>query len=249
MGQRIADEGVFIEDLENGFNELVLNGTYKDEEMGLMRESTFTEWAERVAKEAEKTGIAVNFTVHNVSINQTDPWYISVDANINMTIRDKKNTSSWKKTEHVITEVGIENFEDPLYVVKSIGKVTNVIVRSPITDFVDGNDPSNLVKHLNNSYYIESNVSPNFLMRLQGDLSNSSTGIESLVNLKEFQEQGVTIKDRSAVDYIYFGTETTTNYRINKTYEWFKLDEYHLKIYEAEDIICEAGDVCVESES
>ena len=68
-------------------------------------------------------------------------------------------------------------------------------------------------------------------MRLQGIISNSSTGIESLVNIKKFQDQGITAQDRSAVDYIYFGTQSTTNYRINGTPVWFKLDSGHLETY------------------
>jgi lipoprotein-anchoring transpeptidase ErfK/SrfK len=55
--------------------------------------------------------------------------------------------------------------------------------------------------------------------------------------LQEFIDQGLTIKDRSAVDYIYFGNQTTTNYRINGTPSWFKLDDKHLSVYEAEDLV------------
>ena len=153
--------------------------------------------------------------------------------------------ATWKINTAITTRVSIDNFEDPLYVIKSFGRVTNAIVKSPITDFVNGNDVTNLRIHLNNSYYIASNLSPNYLMRLRGDLGNSSTGIESLVNLDEFIEQGLSINDRSAVDYIYFGTQSTTNYRINKTPSWFKLDEDHLEIYEAQDVKCVSGDICV----
>ena len=236
MGQYIANNGVFIADLEESFNELVLEGTLDNQELSLMRDSTFTDWVDKIEIQADKIDILVSFTILDVSISQTDSWSISVDANIDIIVEDKKGTSSWERNKDIITQVSIENFEDPLYVVNSIGRVTNAIVESPITDFVDEGDVTNLLTHLENSYYIESNTAPNFLMRLEGDLSASPTGIESLVNLEEFQEQGIEIKDRSAVDYIYFGTQSTTNYRIDGTPSWFKLDSSHLEIYEVQNL-------------
>src|SRR3989338_7313070 len=209
MSEYIANNGAFITDIEDSFNELVLEGTLNNYELSLMKDSTFTDWVNKIEIQADKIGI---------------------------TVKDKKNASSWKRNKIVATRVSIENFEDPLYIINSRGRVTNAIVKSPITDFVDEGDISNLLMHLNNSYYIESNTSTNFLMRLQGDLSNSDTGIESLVNLREFRDQGVGIKDRSAVDYIYFGAQSTINYRINGTQEWFKLDSGHLEVYEVKNM-------------
>ena len=231
MGQYIASNGTFIANVEDSFNELVLQGTLNSQELSLMKESTFTDWADKIEVQADKIGIIVNFTILDVSINQTDPWSVVIDSNINIDVMDKKNTSSWNRNKSIITKVSIENFEDPLYVINSQGRVINGIIQSPFTYFVAGEDISNLLEHINNSYYIQSNTSPNYLMRLQGIISNSSTGIESLVNIKKFQDQGITAQDRSAVDYIYFGTQSTTNYRINGTPVWFKLDSGHLETY------------------
>jgi hypothetical protein len=73
-------------------------------------------------------------------------------------------------------------------------------------------------------------------MRLEGNLGNSSYGIESLVNLEKFQKQGLIIKDRSIVDYVYFGTQNTVNKRINNTPDWFKIDEGHLDVYQVRNV-------------
>ncbi|MBW2977106.1 hypothetical protein KY347_06715 [Candidatus Woesearchaeota archaeon] len=236
MGQHIANNGTFIGDIEDSFNELVIQGTLNNQELSLMEESTFTDWVDKIETQADRIGILVNFTILDVSINQTDPWSVSASVDLNIIVKDKRNTSSWKRNKSITIKVSIENFEDPLYVINSRGRVTNAIIKSPISDFVDEGDISNLLIHLNNSYYIESNRSPNFLMRLQGILSNSSTGIESLVNLGEFEDQGLAIKDKSAVDYIYFGTQSTVNYRINNTPEWFELDSGHLETYEVQNL-------------
>ncbi|HJN57256.1 MAG: hypothetical protein QF436_00920 [Candidatus Woesearchaeota archaeon] len=236
MGESIANKGTFITNLEGSFEELVLQGTLNNEELSLMKDSTFTDWSEKIEAQANKVGITVNFTILSVSITQEDAWSVLVNANLSLEVRDEKNTSSWKRNKSMVAEISTESFEDPLYTLNSQGRVISAITKSPITDFTDEGDVSNLLEFINNSYYIESNTSPNFLMRLQGILSNSSTGIESLVNLEEFQEQGLAIKDRSAVDYIYFGTQSTSNYRINNTPEWFKLDNGHLEIYKVQNI-------------
>jgi hypothetical protein len=235
MEQSISTNGTFIESIEDSFDELVLKGTLDSTQFSLMKDSTFTDWTERIEAQAEKIGILVNFTIIGVDIAQVDPWFILIDAEINLSVMDKKNTSSWNRNKNIITRISIENFEDPLYVVNSKGRVTNPIVKTPFDELVMGSDISNLLEHLNSSYYIATNISPNFLMRLEGNLSNSSAGIESLVNLEEFQAQGLPIKDRSAVDYIYFGTKTTTNFRINQTPAWFKIDQDHLTTYQVEN--------------
>src|SRR3989338_4466908 len=236
MDQHISNNGTYITSLEDSFRDLILNGKLYSSEPSLMKDSTFTDWTNKIETQANKIDIIVNFTIIDVEINQTDPWHVSVDSLINFTVVDKKNTSKWTRNKNIIAMVSIENFEDPLYVVKTNGKATNSIAMATTTDFVSGSDISNLLTHINNSYYIESETAPNFLMRLEGDLSNSSTGIESMVNSQELLEQGVSIKDRSAVDYIYFGTQSTFNYRINGTPSWFKLDNGHLETYEVQNM-------------
>ena len=93
-------------------------------------------------------------------------------------------------------------------------------------------------------------------MRMEGNLSNSTFGIESLVNLAELQAQGLVTKDKSIVDYIYFGNQNPASYRINKTPEWFKLDtldessnpQAHILTYQAQDVVCKpSSTMCVTS--
>lgn len=237
MSQYIASNGTFINNVEGTFSELFLNGTINNQEVSLMTDSTFTDWVNKIQQEADKVDIIVNFTVNDAAISQEEPWSIAVSTNIDMGIGDKKQTSSWNINKDVATNLSIIGLEDPLYVVNSYGRVSNTIRISPFEHFVVGGSIDNLLTQINKSYYISTNMSPNYLMRLEGDLASSEIGIESLVNLQEFIDQGLTTKDRSAVDFIYFGNQTTTNHRINKTPSWFKLDSEHLSTYEVEDWI------------
>jgi len=231
LNQFITNNGTFIDDTIARFNESFLHGTINGQTVSLMQDSTFTDWSNKISVQARKIDINFNFTINQVSLKHTDPWTVQVDINLTLYVNDIKNTSSWKRDKTVTSKISVIGFEDPLYLVNSNGRVTNLLNPTNFSSFVNNGNPSTLMSHMNESLYIQHNDSPSFLMRLQGDLESSPYGIESLVNLDEFQKQGLVIKDRSAVDYIYFGTQTTTNYRINQTPSWFKIDEEHLDAY------------------
>lgn len=236
MQEKIADTGEYIPDVGSAFGELFLNGTIDGQGMGLMQDSTFTEWADRISIEAAKTGIKTSFKVNDIGISQSSPWRINIDVNINFTAEDIKGTSRWEKEQTLVQSIPIIGFEDPLYVINSLGRITNAIEITNLTPFVQGGDVGNLVMHMNGSLYIESASAPSYLMRLEGNLGNSSQGIESLANLQNFIAQGLGIEARSAVDYIYFGEQITNNHRINNTPYWFYIDEGHLEFYGAQNV-------------
>ena len=237
FNQYITTNGSFLDSAKSRFKEVFLNGTIYGQPMSLMQDSTFTDWANKISAEANKIDINFNFTVNDVQLNQTDPWSVIVGLNITMNMKDKRNTSSWSRDRYLTTKISIVGFEDPLYVVSSRGRVTNAIVTANNTNFVANGNVTNLIIHANNSYYIPHNDSPSFIMRLEGNLGNSTVaGIESLVNLEEFQQQGIALNDRSIVDFIYFGTQNTVNYRINNTPEWFKIDQGHLATYQVTNL-------------
>ncbi|HLG24183.1 MAG TPA: hypothetical protein VI564_04625 [Candidatus Nanoarchaeia archaeon] len=236
FNQHIASNGTFIDDPNAQFKEVFLNGTLDGQPLGLMYASTFTDWANKIRTESGKVDIIFDFEVVDVQLNQTDPWDVDINLDINLDIRDRKNTSYWVRQNHLVTRVSILDFEDPLYLVNSNGLVTNTIRISNITEFVQNGVVDNLLYHMNNSYYIAHPDAPSYIMRLKGDTGNSTYGIESLVNLEEFQAQGLVLKDRSIVDYIYFGSQVTTNFRINNTPSWFKIDSGHLDTYQVTNI-------------
>ncbi len=236
MEQYITDNGIFLNDVDSCFKEAFLNGTINNSQMGLMNESTFINWTQRIKEQAIKLDIIVDFDINDVIIYQESPWATNIAINVSLDVEDLKKTASWQRPLYITTNISIQEFEDPLYVINSYGRVTNIIIKTNITDFIVNNETTNLKIHVNNSYYIESNTAPSFLMRLEGNLSNSIYGIESLVNLEEFQAQEVPIRDRSVVDYIYFGDQTTTNYKIKYMPSWFKLDEGHLETYDCGDL-------------
>src|SRR3989338_5673592 len=199
------DNDAFIDDVDAKFKESFLNGTISGQPQAMMLNYTITDWANKISAEASKGDIKFNLTINEVKVKQSEPWAVDVVMNVSLDIRDKKNTSYWIRERQLTTRISIIGMNDPLYMLNAQGKLNNTIVKSNISSFVVKGNVTNLMLHTNNSWYIAHNDSPSFLMRFKGNLSNSTFGIESLVDVYNYTSQGFSDKDRSAVDFIYFG--------------------------------------------
>ena len=224
-----------------GFKSLFLNGTIitgiKTETMGFMKNNSFLNWTKRMEIQANKTGIELNLTINDVTISHSEPWMVDVSVDLRIKANDKKGTASWTIDKVLTKKINISAFVDPLYLVNNNGLVNNTMA---VTTVDPSASSSNLNTHLINSYYIKHSDAPSYLMRFENNLGSSSYGIESLVNSQERINAGLSALDRSAVDYIYFGTQVTTNCKINNpSYSWFKLDTpNHKDFYNAQ---CQGG--------
>ena len=233
----------FISDLDTIFAEIYLNGTANGTEINIMKQegqgADFSSWLERINEESSKLNILIEFVPHQVSLTMNDPWRVLITLNLSFNIMDRKNLASWQYNKIFTKEIVILGFEDPLYTVYTDDKISNLIYFSNTTDFVNDitNDTTFLELHLNNSYYIPSTDGPSFLMRLTGNLSNSTYGIESLINLGDLQKQGLGVKNKTLVDYIYFGNKTTSDYcDIQGMPYWFRIDQGHEAVYEIDQL-------------
>jgi len=119
-----------------------------------------------------------------------------------------------------------------LYTIQTSGLYFNLISETVYTPYATGSDVSNLEIHHNNSLYSESLDAPSFIFRMEGNLTNSTYGIESLINLQELSDIGVTIFDRSVVDHVYWGSDNPELYGISGMPSLFELDEGHLDFYD-----------------
>lgn len=244
MQSVIEEKGTFLNDTEESFEEIFMNGSINGTPVSIMNESYFSNWIEKIKNRALELNINANFFVNNVTVNQTEPWFIDVNVNMSIELNDSNKLASWNKTIVKRVKINIIGFEDPLYFINSYGKISNVINKTPYENFVIGNNTTNLLAHLNSSYYVASTKAPNFLMRFENNLTSSEQGIESLVNLQEFVNSGLQIKERSVVDYIYFDNRTTNNLCINNTLaepdlpNWFRIDtdDNHIEKYQLTEI-------------
>ena len=226
--------------LATGFKSLFLNGTIitgiKTETMSLMDNNTFLNWTRRMKAQANKTGIILDFTVNDVTISHSEPWGVDVSVDLRIKVNDTKGTVSWTIDKVSTKKINISAFVDPLYLVNNNGLVNNTMA---VTTVDPSSSSSNLNTHLINSYYIQHSDAPSYLMRFENNLGSSSNGVESLVNSQERIDAGLGALGRSAVDYIYFGTQITTDCEVkNPSYSWFRLDSVHLSFYNSQ---CKSG--------
>lgn len=214
FNKHIVDTGTYIADIDTSLNEVFFNGSLNGVSQGLMDDAKFSSIESFLSANAAK--INANLTMLNptISISQDDPWNIKITLNMTLIIEDKGGLVSWNRTSVTSSLIPITNFDDPIYAAETQGRVLNRINQTPYQTFVTGSDYSNLQDHFQNSLYKTSTTAPNFIMRLQGDLGSSPTGIESLVNPQKLADVGINAKYKSVVDYIYFSTSDPTKYTV-----------------------------------
>ncbi len=231
----------YIDDFDAVFSEILINGTANSTTMELMQQdgrgADINSWLDRINEEASSLNIQVDVEVHDIKVAHVSPWIIRVNVNATSEISDMKGLASWTINEVYKREFPIFGFEDPLYTVETSDKITVLINMTPDMEFVDGNDTSVLQNHITNNYFINSTDAPSFLMRYTGNLSSSEFGIESMVDPEYMSSQMGSFKQRSLVDYIYFGNQTTTDYcNFQNMSAWFRLDDENLETYEVDSL-------------
>ncbi len=228
----ISTNGMYLPNAQQNLEELVINGTLNGTSQAFMNGSTLIDWRNSLQQQADKTDILFNITVNQLSFSQEDAWNVLITANITLNVSDKRGAASWLVNKSIQAKVSIIGLEDPMYTVETGGTVIIAVNRTIYEgNYTSGTDVSNLLSHTY-GYSFANSTGPSFLMRMQGNFSNSTYGIESLIDISRLQDQGMIIYDRSIVDYAYFSGMNTTNYRINGTPGWFKIDEQHLAKYQ-----------------
>jgi membrane-associated protease RseP (regulator of RpoE activity) len=236
--QHIISEGDYMDDTDAIMKGLILNGTIDGSYVSVMNSTELSVWTERIRFEAGKIGINVDCVIVDVELRHLNPWtlVLSMDTVINIT--DRSGLAFWNSQKEINSTLSIVGFEDPVYSVSTLGRVINTIETSPHERFVIGTEASNLKDHALNSRYIASNNSPSYLMRIEGNMTSSEFGIESLVNLLRLEMNEITVLNKTCVDHIYFSAANPTSYYINGTYNWLRIDNTsgRLGLYDADGI-------------
>ena len=241
MNSYVRDTQGYIGNVDDVFYEILLNGTANSSTLELMSEgvdgASLNDLLDRVNEQASNIGFIITHNVTDVHLYQESPWSVKIKIDSIIVISDIKGAAKWSSEDTRFKEISIIGFEDPLYIINTDDKVTNLINITPDYDFVFDatNDSTVLEAHLTNSFYIASNESPSFLMRYTGNMSASQFGIESMVNLEELNAQNIPLLERSVIDYIYFGTGSTSDLcNVTGMSSWFRIDEEHEEAYEVD---------------
>ena len=230
----MAQTGDFLNDSQTGFEEALVNGSVEGYGLNLTAGSSLNDWIQKIQAQAEKVNIIIDMNIADFSAEHTDPWNINISTNISFNVSDSNNIASWQFNKQISLLFNVIGFEDPIYFIKSYGKVARQIIPTNFTSWGIGNLKSHLISRTYRAY----SGAPSFLMRLEGNLSSSPYGIETIVDTDEFVTYGIPIIERSSVDYIYWGSQPTTDYNIHNITDsgWseFKLDQEHVTSYDVE---------------
>jgi hypothetical protein len=229
LDDMVATSGNYVTYLPLAFEEIFMNGSFDGENITYMENMSFNTFMTNLKDSFDELQLNIDADVKGLEIFHEGSWHVTVAVKMEMNISDKAGLASWSDNHSFSAEVPIVEMTDPVYVVKTSGLVMNQIFRTNITDFVSGNDVSNLEYHNKNMLYKESKWAPSYLKRLEGDMSPDEHGIESLVYIPTLQNQGIIPLNRSVVDYIYFADSNWVleKYQVEGMEDWFYLDKDH----------------------
>ena len=223
---------------EDSFSEVLLYGQIEgadiDEyyEGAIMDGNTYINLIDDIKTTAEQTfNVETIFTVNDIKVEQTRPWFVDVEADI--TFRVSSETASWNKNVLIETEISVENFDDPYYLVNTGGSYINKIRKSD-TKFDEWSDEK-VIDFIEDGNYthFEDSQAPSFLMRFTEDETSVSPccGIESLVNRNTLVSLGLSPSPyKSYVDYLFWTTSEGCVYTV-EGFSNNKFDLGHLSLY------------------
>ncbi len=240
LENQITTSGIFLSDTKKSFKETFFYGTINNTNVSIMENSSFSNYLKRVKLVASEIGINLNVNVTKINLTQTDPWSINVHVFTDINVTDISKTVSFVYSKEHITNVPIVDLRDPLYGVFSKNKIPNTIRIFNQSELVYNNETTNLTNLINGSYYIATNLSPNFIMRFENNNSPSEFGIESIVNVHALSSQDLDVyPDRVKVDYIYFNDISTNKVcnvqNIDPNLE-FVINSERLELYEVNEL-------------
>ncbi|MFH0870543.1 MAG: hypothetical protein V1866_05815 [archaeon] len=244
LEDHVARTGLYLNDTEELFRLAFYNGTVNGTSAEVLANSTYMDYLQKLRLIAEKIGIDVDINVTNITLYHDSPWSVNVIVTTHVNITDQKGVARWEFDKNYFTSVSLINIRDPVYSVSTYGRVPSAIRPTNISDFVVGNSTAPLLAHINNSFYINSSLAPSFLMRMEGNLSSSPFGIESIVDVDELQVQGFVIgidfsNSRSFVDYIFFSNITGYSAQrcsVQNMPAMFRIDANHTGVYDVEGL-------------
>ena len=227
--------GELLPSTQASFEEAMLNGTIEGTPMNALADADFTIWLEKIEDILGQRGFTFTYEIDSIEQYHTSPAIVTSEVTVRYTLTDSRQRRSYERNVTRTAHVPLEGLEDPLYFVKSLGRLSNVVRFTNETDLLILIDES-----ANNSLYRFSNNSPSYLMRLEGDFSASDHGIESIVNGQRFLNQGVsTYSGRSSIDALYFSGIPHDPRCMSDTPSWFRLDTDRFSEYDgAINITC-----------
>ncbi|MCD6371120.1 MAG: hypothetical protein J7L39_00185 [Candidatus Aenigmarchaeota archaeon] len=242
----VITNGVGMDDAKLAIEELMVNGTLYGNPENLLEGSTLKDWRDKIEYVASRNGYILKLKINSFEIRPFDSFNLEAVLNISINLTDANKVARIERSTEIMKKISIENFEDPLYPLNTLGRLTSVIKKSP--HLYSHFSIDQLMEDLNNTYYHPSLNGASFLDRLEGvyfvqekyrSLAENVIGLESFVDKEKILSVGLPIQEeRSNLDYLYFSGATAPAFKISGMPETFRLDNEttinnltHLQLY------------------
>ncbi len=198
-----------------------------------MGQNYLQNWASSMQNLSRYYGLNSTITVNasNVNVSNYGPFTIVFTANLSVFTTPLVNPQSFNFTRNYTARavVSIEGFEDPFYELNSQGLIARIFVQNSSAIA----NSTQLDSMISDKLYVPDSDAPDFFNRLEGNLSASPYGIETIVNINEFIAQDIPIHNQSHVDHLYFNSSLSDKgHQVTSvSNSWLRLDCAHAVLF------------------
>ena len=194
----------YSQNLNRDFGTCAVSGTLNNGAIKCpgMETSTLTYYLDNMSSLAQKElKISWSYTINNVTLQQVeDPFLMEVVINLTLNVSDTfANISS---TRVFVSYIPITGLPDPIYLIN--GTYNQTIRKGNITKREGTWEPRDLEQIYNMHEYRYSSLGMSFIDRLRGNFTNSTLGIESVVNHTHSAVTPLLGQNRSIIDYLFW---------------------------------------------
>lgn len=222
-----------ITNVSREFGELISDGTLYGVPRSEMSDQTIVDWTDKIDQMANEVyKIDSNLTIYNATISQVSPWHLRVVSNF--TVETHLKNMTYLFNDSIIVNIPITGLRDPVYAINY--NASHTINKTEVIDW----DRDAVIEMLQDRTYRHTMQSPSFLMRLEGDNSNSTCcGIESLISSDYMTPVDYRV---SYVDYLFWSRNRSCDDTEYEIYNFtgvsdtaigagFKLDTEYAALY------------------
>jgi hypothetical protein len=142
---QVVSDGVGTDQADLRIEELMVSGTLNGTVEYLMENSTIGNWTDNMEGVAGLKGYDLDLAVYNIDVKPYDSWYIMVTGDMDVNISERNGVANISRHAQVSKLVPVEDLEDPLYALNTLGRGTNIVERTDgdFTRFLTTGDGKN----------------------------------------------------------------------------------------------------------
>ncbi|MCJ7478575.1 MAG: hypothetical protein MUP63_00155 [Candidatus Nanohaloarchaeota archaeon QJJ-7] len=125
MGNRIVNNGSYLDDSQEAFSEAFINGTINGTLAPLMNRSSFSDWSESMEEQAEDSGYNLTASIESIEVGSEPPVTALINATYQFNLSDDITDTRFERTKNVSQEISFEGVEDSIILIESAGRYTN----------------------------------------------------------------------------------------------------------------------------